>query len=47
MALADSPKGSHEDLMINMEVVGVGTDGINFVIYDHITNQVIDTRGFY
>lgn len=47
MALADSPKGSHEDLMINMEVVGVGTDGVNFVVYDNITKQVIDTRGFY
>lgn len=47
MALADSPKGNNEDLMINMDVVGVCTDGVNFVVYDHITNQVIDTRGFY
>ena len=47
MALADSPKGNNEDIMVNMDVVGVCTDGVNIVVYDHITNQVIDTRGFY
>jgi len=33
--------------MINLEPYGMCTDGVNFVVYDNITKQVIDTRGFY
>lgn len=47
MNLKSNPGSNTEDIMINMEPLGVCTDGVNFVVYDNITKQVIDTRGFY
>lgn len=47
MELKSNPGSTTEDIMINMTPLGVCTDGVNFVVYDNITNQVIDTRGFY
>ena len=47
MNLKDNPGSTTEDIMINLEPMGQCVDGVNFVVYDNITNQVIDTRGFY
>lgn len=47
MNLKSNPGSTTEDIMINMEALGMCTDGVNFVVYDNITNQVIATRGFY
>ena len=47
MNLKSNPGSATEDIMINMEALGMCTDGINFVVYDNITKQVIDNRGFY
>lgn len=46
MNLKDSPGSNTEDIMINMDALGVTTDGVNFVVYDNFRNEVIDTRGF-
>lgn len=47
MKLKANPGETTEDIMINMTPLGMCTDGVNFVVYDNITKQVIDTRGFY
>lgn len=47
MNLEDASNMNSQDIMINLEVLGACNDGVNFVVYDNVRNEVIDTRGFY
>ncbi len=47
MNLEDPTASSASDIMFNMDVVGTYPNGLNFVVYDEIKHEIIDTRGYF
>lgn len=47
MILTDPGMNNMSDIMFNLDPVMTYNDGINFVVYDEITHQIISTFGFY
>lgn len=47
MALTQGIKSNKSDIMFNVEPMGTVDDGLQFVVYDHITGQVVSTPGYY
>ncbi len=47
MVLTQGAKSNKADIMYNVEPMGTVEDGIQFVVYDHITGQVVSTPGYY
>lgn len=47
MSLEDPSMNNMSDIMFNLDPVMTYNDGLNFVVYDEITHQIISTFGFY
>ena len=39
-------KSNKADIMFNMEPMGTVEDGLQFVVYDHITGEIVSTPGY-
>ena len=47
MSLTQGSKSNKSDIMFNVEPMGTVEDGIQFVVYDHITGEVVSTPGYF
>ena len=46
MALTQGSKSNKADIMFNMEPMGTVEDGVQFVVYDNITGEIVSTPGY-